>query len=469
MSFRSLFQQLGFWTTVLSWQEPGQYRARLRGDVLIRLGLAAAIGCVPMTLLLVLFAINVNPPHPAFALAGFLIGAVLAGLILFMGESSAGGAVRVCQEGITRKRTYIPRIPVHMGIEEASWPYESISRAILVPGQSIGQSFSVLLLTDEVNVEIVGVPGNISLQQLAQAISARGVRVESGAAIPESFTRPIAWPLAAAAGAVGLMVALGGLGFYAIKTLGDGGEGGGGGRVARAPAANRAANAQPAAAAPLPAGNAQANARGNSAPPPPPPAEANRQARAAPPPPAAAPAAFPTIPQLPRAPVARDTPDPFAAPAAAGAGGAQGRELGELIGGKGGFAFQSASPAGQPVLGFRYALGAWAGKKALAQLEPLYERNPAGGGPAQVLAKEGYAVGGLALDTSDLVHAVRVVFVRQKPDGSLDPADTYTSDWLGAPAGNPPQTLTSGQSPILGIHGRKGAVIDALGLVVGEP
>lgn len=97
------------------------------------------------------------------------------------------------------------------------------------------------------------------------------------------------------------------------------------------------------------------------------------------------------------------------------------------------------------------------------------DRNPAAGGPAHVVAKDGYAVGGLELDASDMVYAVRIVFARQQTDGSLDPADTYTSDWLGTPAGNPPQKLISNETPILGIHGRRGAVIDALGLVLAQP
>ena len=463
MSLRGIFQQLGFWTTILSWQEPSQYRTRLRGDTLVRLGLAAAIGSVPMTLLLVLFAINVNPPHPAFALVGFLIGATLAGVVLFMGESSAGGAVRICQEGIHRKRMFIPRIPVHMGIEEASWPYESISRAMIVPGQAIGQSFSVLLLTDEVNVEIVGIPGRTSLEQLAQVLASRGVRVESGAFIPESYRRPIGWPIAAAAGLVGLVLAVGGLGFYGIKTLGRGGP------VARAPVA-RQMDEGPPPILPRPISDPP------TAPPPPP-----RQQATSPPPPASAPTDFPTIPSLPRPPrppagkgggtIADpfSVPDPFATPAGSpvlspSPAAAPGDE--HLVGGTGGFPFEAASPGKQPVLGFRCAVGSWAGKRALAQLDPIFERTSAASRSQQVIAKEGYVVGGLEFDATDLVHAVRVVFVRQKADGSLDPADRYTSDWLGTPSGNSPQTLSSGTARVTGIYGRKGAVIDAVGLVV---
>jgi hypothetical protein len=446
---RGLMQQLGFWTTLLSWQEPPQFRTRLRGDMLVRLAIAAAVGCVPMTLLMVLFAINNNPPHPAFALIGFLIGSALAGLMLFAGESSAGGAVRVCQEGITRKRSYVPKIPVHQAFEEASWPYESMSRVIIVPANAIRQSFSLLLITDEQSVEMVGVPSKIPLAQLAQTLAARGVRVEQGSFVPESFTRPLAWPIGAGAGAVGLMLLVGGLGFYAIKSMG------GGGQIARAPAADNQPAASPIVVVDMPP------AQANSAPPPPPPVQS------APPPAENVPTSVPPIGRFPRAPAGNRNPfDPFAGlPAAApGAATVQG-ETGEVVGGKGGFVFRSASPGGQPVVGFRVATGQWAGKKALASLDPLFDRT-APLGSWGVVAKEGYVVGGLEIDAADLVYAVKVVFVRHQADGSLDTADTYTSDWLGTPSGNAPKKLTSSNQPIIGIHGRKGAVMDAVGLVV---
>jgi hypothetical protein len=437
-----------------------------------RLALTMAIGCVPLTLLLVLFAINNNPPNPVFALVGFAIGATLAGLVLFRGESTAGGAVRICQEGIIRKRQYTPLVPVHLGFEEANWPYDAFSRAILVPGQSIGQPFSVLLLTDERNIEIVGVPASISPHQLALALAARGVRVEAGSHLPEMFTRPLAWPIAGVAGAIGLVLAVGGLGFYGIKTLG-----GGGGPVARAPAAEPAVNAPVFVERPnarRDGGGANAN-RANPALPPLPPVAApqDRQANANPaplPPLGGVTSGFPTIPS---APFNSGVPtDPFAtAPAAPGPASSPAAPVaaGDLVGGKGGFVFKAVSPSRQPIVGFRYAVGAWGGKQALSQLDPVFERGPSRGSGTLVMAREGYAVSGLQIDATELVNAVQIVFARQQADGSLDPADSYTSDWLGAPSGAAGQKLASGTRRLIGIQGRRGAVIDALGLVLDEP
>ena len=491
MSFRSLFQQLGFWTTILSWQEPAGYRVALKRDWLPRLLLAVGIGCVPMALLLVLFAINVNPPNPLFSLIGFLIGATLAGLVLFRGEATASGSVRICQEGIIRKRQFTPLVPVHLGFEEANWPYDAFTRAIIVPGQQIGQSFSVLLLTDERNIEIVGVPAKITPHELAQTLGQRGVRVEAGAFLPEMFTRPLAWPIAGVAGGLGLVLAVFSLGFYGVKALG-----GGAGGAAR----NHVALAQPdlpVAEFPPPVQPPLQNA-------PPPPPENQPGIIAAPPPaetsslplsPFGAPSGIPTLPEVPTAGSRSGAPpdpfagnpfggdpfagNPFAGPPTAGvvagsgggvppATGSDGFVGDAFVGGKGGFPFKAASPEGKAVVGVRYGLGAWAGKRALSQLDPVYDRNATRGSGTLLLAREGYVVGGLIVEGAELVEAVQIEFTRQKADGTLDPADTYTSDWLGAPAGGASSKLSGGTRRVIGIQGRRGAVIDALGLVLEE-
>jgi hypothetical protein len=119
-------------------------------------------------------------------------------------------------------------------------------------------------------------------------------------------------------------------------------------------------------------------------------------------------------------------------------------------------------------VGVRYGVGAWAGKQALSQLDPVYDRAATRGSGTLLLAREGYVVGGLIVEGAELVQAVQIEFTRQKPDGTLDPADTYTSDWLGAPAGGASNKLSGGNRRVIGIQGRRGAVIDALGLVLEE-
>ncbi len=136
-----------------------------------------------------------------------------------------------------------------------------------------------------------------------------------------------------------------------------------------------------------------------------------------------------------------------------------------LAGGKGGVPFRTGDASGRIVVGFRYAVGSWAGQPALRTFEPLYEQSssPRDG---EVVAREGYAVGGVNVDTGAFVQAVQVVFMRVTADGRLDPADSYTSDWLGKKSDEQVISLDGGGTPVLGIHGRRAAVLDAVGLVL---
>ena len=53
-------------------------------------------------------------------------------------------------------------------------------------------------------------------------------------------------------------------------------------------------------------------------------------------------------------------------------------------------------------------------------------------------------------------------------DGRLDPADSSTSDWIGEAGLGAPRALSGNGAPIIGIHGRRAAVFDALGIVLAE-
>ena len=137
---------------------------------------------------------------------------------------------------------------------------------------------------------------------------------------------------------------------------------------------------------------------------------------------------------------------------------------GELFGGSGGRPFHEAR-AGQHVTGFRWTSGSWAGKQGIRRLLPDYGRGQAEPSQQLLRAREGYVLGGLIVDAGDLVFAVKGVFVRLNPDGTVNPADTYTSEWIGHPSGGSPRTLDAKGARVIGIHGRVMAVIDAIGLV----
>jgi hypothetical protein len=127
------------------------------------------------------------------------------------------------------------------------------------------------------------------------------------------------------------------------------------------------------------------------------------------------------------------------------------------------------------VVGIRYSLGSWAGQPALRSLEPIFvratdpaETREAPRGEQVLMAREGYAVGGLNVDAGPYVHAVQVVFMRLNADGRLEAADSYTGPWLGNRTTGPVQTLGGTGAPVIGIRGRRAAVLDAVGLVLAK-
>jgi hypothetical protein len=120
------------------------------------------------------------------------------------------------------------------------------------------------------------------------------------------------------------------------------------------------------------------------------------------------------------------------------------------------------------VIGLRYSIGSWLGQQAMREIEPRFSRESSQGAGETLLAREGYAVGALEVDAGQFVHAVRVVFMRITPNGQLDRDDAYTSDWLGSPSGGEPRTLGGKGEKVIGIRGRRAAILDAVGLVIEE-
>jgi hypothetical protein len=119
------------------------------------------------------------------------------------------------------------------------------------------------------------------------------------------------------------------------------------------------------------------------------------------------------------------------------------------------------------LLGLDYRLGEWGGEKCLATATAVFKRDqPVAPGMSRVLAKEGYAIGGLKVRSKKYVDAVQVVFFRVKADGKLDPADSYTSDWCGEAADQPLKTLAGDGTRVIGLVCRQGAILDGLALVV---
>jgi hypothetical protein len=131
-----------------------------------------------------------------------------------------------------------------------------------------------------------------------------------------------------------------------------------------------------------------------------------------------------------------------------------------------------ADPAKRPVIGILYRTGQGEADKGqkincLVHLTPAYDARQPRYGQEAVFAKPGYAVGGLNVKTRKIVTAAQVVFMKQKADGTLDPADSYTSKWLGSPdEADKEGSLTGGGRKVIGMHLKHFGVVNAVALVL---
>ncbi len=139
--------------------------------------------------------------------------------------------------------------------------------------------------------------------------------------------------------------------------------------------------------------------------------------------------------------------------------------------------FRDVAPRGGVLVGVRVGtIEAFGGDK-VGSVQPIYQ---VGGGyvpgrrhgaavvrgGSTVMARPGYAVGGLNLRAGLIVDAFQLVFMRVE-GGRLNPADTYTSDWIGDPSGGDASTVSGNGRPIVGLRGRADVnMFKALGAVV---
>jgi hypothetical protein len=142
--------------------------------------------------------------------------------------------------------------------------------------------------------------------------------------------------------------------------------------------------------------------------------------------------------------------------------------LSERVGGEGGIPFFRFHKDARPLLGFSGTIGNWNNRSMVRLLHPLYEQSAAKPGETLLLAKEGYAVGGLNAVGDDYCWAIQVIFCRLQGD-KLDLNDTYTSPWVSDPRNDAVRRLGMTGEPVLGIFGRQGLNNDALGLILTLP
>lgn len=133
-----------------------------------------------------------------------------------------------------------------------------------------------------------------------------------------------------------------------------------------------------------------------------------------------------------------------------------------LIGGRGGGPFQHTDPEGLPLLGIYYK------QRSVRSFTSVFRPTTrAPEGHTLLIAKKGYAVGGVNIWKQSYIAGIQLIFMRIAK-GRLDPKHQYTSGWIGkAPTeGSSVQKIAGNGEVVLGFYGRTGAALDAIGLIV---
>jgi hypothetical protein len=136
----------------------------------------------------------------------------------------------------------------------------------------------------------------------------------------------------------------------------------------------------------------------------------------------------------------------------------------------GGGPFEERPPGTKFLVGFRYAT-----TTIVKAVQGIYlsgeERklgavfgDPEGKPLEELVARPGYAVGGLVARGTARVEQMKVIFMRIS-GSRLIPTDSYESPWIGGGGGAGEVKLVGDGSPVVGLVGRRGGDVDALGLL----
>jgi hypothetical protein len=149
-----------------------------------------------------------------------------------------------------------------------------------------------------------------------------------------------------------------------------------------------------------------------------------------------------------------------------------------MVGGRGGSPFDDAPPSDTRVVGLRVSTTKVGGRRVLASLQALFDGGAAApegkvfgraaGTPSAVQAPDGFALGALYVRGGSRVDGFRPVWLGRRADGSLDATRVSIGPWVGGHGGAAPTRLGSGL-PIVGVCGRAGLELDAIGLVEQVP
>lgn len=144
------------------------------------------------------------------------------------------------------------------------------------------------------------------------------------------------------------------------------------------------------------------------------------------------------------------------------------------IGGKSHEQWQEIAREGGYLVGLEVGSGGWFQFNVTGGIRPIFatatgqrrgKKRGNSDGKA-IIAKEGYAVGGLMVRSGEVVDSIQIVFMRVNPDGlTLNAQDTYLSEWLGGGGKGGGREISARGRLVVGVTGQTGDVVEGIGLV----
>ena len=121
-------------------------------------------------------------------------------------------------------------------------------------------------------------------------------------------------------------------------------------------------------------------------------------------------------------------------------------------------------PNSQPMIGLDFALSPGSGDD-LAILIPVYDASE----KHEIIAKDGYAIGGLNVYADGKILGFQAIFMRVK-DNSFNPFDTYEGDWLGTEPEDEEsiEKLGGDGRPVFGIRTHGFTELEGIALIIEE-
>jgi hypothetical protein len=129
--------------------------------------------------------------------------------------------------------------------------------------------------------------------------------------------------------------------------------------------------------------------------------------------------------------------------------------------------FSRIDPQRRPVIGFAIRTTTFEGRREISDLKPLYQEDQRTGDQFDenvVMAREGFAIGGIYVVGDPRPQAISIVFL-PLDNGGLSLNGGYTSPWFGQPDNSRPTLVGGDGRLVLGIYGARAGNLIGLGLI----